>query len=344
MSRIAGFQPKYYMEMTTDSVIDVAASHTFGSGTKGTYSPTVFDTYLTNKPNFGPGQEVVSFDKATGFPFPIKGSNNIERVLGEKNPETSYEMHFNSANAFIPFVSLLNVPAATFQVGTGTTKTFTTYTSGSTVDPNRYVNLFRQINSSESVNQLITGAAKSITISGSEGEPVTMSIDWVGADYYGKAAAGSVPAWSSTSTQPIIMTRDLEIEYAGNTANISAFEITVTNNVIPKHYASTEVDAYIYGELEVTGSFTLSWGDTNFGGTDALDAFTGQTDALLKIYNDSTPDAANEFCITANVEFDDVKTNAEDEVENEISFTGVYDGTNLPFQIELYDGVDRTAY
>ena len=362
MSVIAGWSPDYYMEYSSGTTPTSLVRFTTG-GTSGLnyvnycfggYGRNKPEVYLTNTPTFGPGREVNTNDKVTGYPFPLKGGNTtIERDLGDQLVETSYEMQFEPASALIPFVTLLQ-DTTWENTATASTKAIklTAYSSGATVSCSRYANLLRKIENGG--HQLITGAvAKSITVAGSEGEPITISVDWIGASYDGAyTESADFPIWTTSHCFKGSMFSDVTVEIDGNSdVQISGFELTVNNNLVPKRYNNEEVQAFVLGSLEVTGSLTFPWGESNIGDVSALDWFTGLSGVTLDIYKDTnyyvtdstgTTSTDNiDFSFSSLIQLDDLKVNAEDEVENEINFTGVYAGDRPVFFAAFYDNLSR---
>ena len=348
MSDRARWQPSYHMVCSTaithaPSFIAAAVEGPYGTGT------TI--VYLKNEPPFNPGREIITNRKSTGNAFLIKGGTTaIERTTGVEAPTTSFEFDFETKAAFIPFVTLFQDVTGTL-VGTGTTKVFNCYTS-STVS--EYAALLRVVDVSKS--QLIKGAiANSITISGAEGEPVTMTVEWLGADMDGDASSATT-AWSAVDAQSFVMFKDITCGYSagttnptGTTVDIVGFDITITNNAVARHYNNATIKKYLLGDLMVEGTLRFPWGATTVGSDTFFTHLNAGTDFQIALYKTSYLETSasttnGEFSILLNVEADDVVTTSDDEMTNEISFTGIYDGTSYPISLKMNDNIDRTSY
>lgn len=350
MSDLARWQPTYYMAANKSITTETDFSSTGSTyGTYGTGKPIV---YLTNNPPFEPNREIISTRKSTGNAFLTKaGSTAIERSVGIEAPSTTFEMDFDVAAAFIPFLTLFQDADAAAVANTN--KEFNPYTSSSVT---YFANLLRILESGSS--QRIKGAiAKSITISGNEGEALTMSVEWLGADMDGDAS-NSVVVWSTGHSLSFARFRDMGCSYVtsgsstgstGSTVDIIGFDLTITNNAIARHYNNATVQKYILGDLEVTGTLRFPWGAATVGSTTFFDHLNNGENFILRFYRNgqtlsesATGDTAGDFLIRVNAEADDVKTNSDDELNNEVSFTGIYDGRNDIIKVIFWDNIDRS--
>jgi len=329
--------------MIATSAITHSPSFVTGKGSFGTSTSIV---YTKNDPVFNPGVEIISNRKATGNAYLTKAASiPIERLPGVEAPTTSFELDFEAASAYIPLVTLFqDIEDA---VGASTeTKVFNCYT-GSTVS--YYAALKRVLEDDKC--QLIKGAiAQSVTISGNEGEPVTMTVDWLGADMDGDATAGK-SVWASTHASTFVMFKDMICAYndSGDTIDIVGFDLTISNNAVARHYNNATIQKYLLGDFTVEGTLKVPWGAATVGSTAFFTLLNAGTTFKLWLYkgNDiisNVDTTAGYFTIIVNAEVDDVTTNADDELVNEISFTGIYDETSFPIAISLNDNVTRTGY
>lgn len=352
MADLARWQPSYYMVAVSGSTTSVpTAAPNFATG-KGTYGASKSIVYVSNEPTFDINQEIISSRKATGRAYLIKGNSAIERFVGVEAPTTTFEADFDAAAAFIPFYTL-------FQDGTGTitgstyNKVFNVYSSSSV---QRFAHLLRELEGEE--DQCIKSAiAQSITVSGEEKGEVKLSVDWLGSDFV--TSGYTVPTWGTGHCQTMTMFRDVKCKFNSTGAtdgliDIVGFDVTIKNNAVPKYYNNATVQKYVLGDLEVTGTLRFPWGETNVTPAVLFDDLTGGTDFKLTIYkgadlSETSATAAGDWTIILNVEVDDVKTNPDDELTNEVTFTGIYaegiEGSMVdPVTVYLYDGVDRSTY
>ena len=342
---LAGWQDQYYMIATTA----ITDSPDFAIATRGAYGSGGGQVFLRNHPTFSLGQEAVASRKATGKSYLMKDASvRIERSLGVQNPTTTYEMDWDNESAFIPLHSLFqtDVAAAT---GATTVKTFAPY-SGATVT--NLASLLRFTESSK-CHQIDGAIARSITISGEEGDSVQISTEWVGADM--TTAVTVTPAgWTTGESLDFLLFKDMycatgATSVSGNEVDIVGFDITITNNAVSKHYNNYTMQRHILGDFEVTGSIRIPWSSTNWGTNTLLTKLKDGNDFLLYLYwgtcANAVPAANGDMSITLNIENDSVElSGGEEEAINEISFTGIYDGTSYPISIQMLDALDRTGY
>jgi len=334
MAHLAGWQIGYYMVLTTG----ITTSPDFTAGDKiGTYGKSVPKVLLNSEATFEQNREIISSKKMTGNSYLTKTSlDNIDRLLGKQAPSTTFEMDFDAAAAFIPFVTLTQDATGVF-VSAGTSKIFNPYTSAGV---SYFAALKKVLESNKS--QLIKGAiANSITINGNEGEVLTMSVDWVGADMDGNATSAATDTINKASNTAIKFS-DITVEIDDTSVDISSFSVTFANNIVSRYYLSDTVSNYLLGEFTIEGSMKFPWGETNVGDKTFFDYLNNQTDFKIEIYNSATPNSVGEFVLGMNVELDSVSTSGDEEIVNEINFKGVYDGSTPIFLLQTYDGIDRT--
>ncbi len=118
------------------------------------------------------------------------------------------------------------------------------------------------------------------TISGSQGEPLRISLDLIGGDE-SIGNAGSFPSLSlDITTQPFIFT-DLALSINGATTKTKNIEITIDNHVDPgRFFQSQTVTGLIAMDRTVMCNLTLPYGDSfalynlGAGGTSCTATFT----------------------------------------------------------------------
>lgn len=335
MTQLAGWQSSYYMILTTD--ITQSAGFTDGVDI-GTYGKTIPRVFLNNQPSFEQNREVLATPKSTGLSYISKTDSNTDRLIGKQAPTTSYEMDLDAAAIFVPLMTLFQDAGAL--VSSVTTKQFNCYT---TAGVTYYATLKRILETNKS--QIIKGAiAKSINIKGNEGEAVTVTVDWVGAsmDYSGTTAATTTISKLSNNT---ILFENLVFDLGNDAVNfldVIGFDLTISNNATPRYYNNSSADNFILGKMSIEGTLKFPWGDSKLGGNTLFTYLNNQTDFVLSIYNSFSATAVGNFKILLNIECDNVTTNADDEISNEINFVGIYDGFHPPVRVYTYDSITRT--
>jgi len=132
--------------------------------------------------------------------------------------------------------------------------------------------------------------------------------------------------------------------------DIVGFDITISNNAVARHYNHATIQKYLLGDFTVEGTLRFPWGEDTVGSTTFFDLLNNGTAFKLYLWKgqniiDHADTTAGYFTIIVNAEVDDVTTNADDELANEVSFTGIATSTTvLPIAISLNDNVDRTSY
>ena len=337
MSDLANWQGRYFM-FATDSI-------TATGTTNGTYGENKGVVYLKNNPAFEPNLELVNNQKSTGYPFPVRsGTTNIERAIGTKAPSVTYEFDFDAGAAYIPLLTLFQTANAV--TGDTFNKVFAPY---SIAQVSKYAVLYRQME--DGVNQVIPGAiARSITISGEEGGSVSMSVEWAGSDFL--TDNNATPDFTITDSEGLdfVMFHDLDFAYntTGTTIDVVGFEITITNNVFGRHYDNQAIQKWLLGRLEITGTLRFPWGESNIGANTIFQKHLNQEDFIIHIwkghYLKDDSGSQGDMTIVLNLQPENITTNTEDEITNELSFSAIYDGTNQPIEIYLYDGINREDY
>lgn len=338
---LAGWQDAYYMIATTAITDSPSFTLETNPGTYGAGKPLV---YLKNHPAFDINKGIIAARKATGRSVLMKDASvRIERTPGTVAPTTSFEMDFDPDSCFIPLYTLFQEREAA--VGTGTTQTFTTYT-GSTA--NNYASLMRWTESGYS-HKIVGAIPNSVTISGNEGEAITMTVEWSGADM-STANTDTPAAWATGDSKQFLLFQDMTFQFEDSSGVIQSgdtvgFDITITNNVVSKHYDHPSMQRHILGDLSVTGTLRVPWSSTYGGQNEFITRLLDGDDFKVYLFwGNQVPANDNDVSITLNIEPDTATTSGgEEEAINEVAFTGIYDATNAPIKIEIRSAVDRST-
>jgi len=343
---IAGWQDAYYMCLTTSITQVGDMSSETEEGTYGDGMPIV---YLRNHPTFELNKGIISARKATGRPYLIKGgSTRIERTPGTVAPTTSFEIDFDQDSCWIPLYTFFQALGSGL-AATGHTaiQTFQPYTSASTT---AYASLLRVLEEGQS-HQIVGAIPNSITIKGEEGDSIQMTVDWTGADMV-TGQSSAVANWTTSDSETFLLFQDMTCLYestgstngtAEQTVDLVGFEITMTNNIVAKHYDNPSIQRYILGDLEVTGTLRVPWSSSSGGKNDFITRlYRGDDFKVVLYWGAATPATDGDVAISLNIEVDTAQpTGGEDEAINEVAFTGVYDGTTYPIKIEVLSDIDR---
>lgn len=352
MSVVPMWKQQYFMALTGTKD---SSGMTYGAYSSASTNPFPI-VYLTNEPEFNPNQEIINTDKATGFPFPIDGANNdIERTLGYESPETSYEFEVDPSALFIPFVTLLQPSSG--DIFTSGIKTIEAYDrSSSTV--NWYSHLFRITDTTDD-EQILGAVANNITVSGSEGEMATFSVDWSGASHDIFPSSGESMGQYSGESDQLIAFDDINIAIgeAGNTlyqVNAMSMEFSIANNLTSRHYNNNTVQEHILGNLDISLTLTLPFSETNADSSTMKDWLESLSNIQVVITNNDEPTdvdgspAVGEFVFEFYTSTDNKTTESNEELDNTIELSGLsyYAGGthNKPFGLYLNDDVDRLGW
>jgi hypothetical protein len=346
MSVLAGWQDAYYMEYASSISHSPSFSDAAIGGAYGLGKPLV---YLSNHPTFDINKGVIFTRKATGRSYIMRGSSDhIERTPGTVAPTTTYEMDLDPSGCFIPLLTLFqpSTSGATHTDAAADTAIFYPYTV-STVS--QYASLLRVTDTGQS-HQILGAVAKTISISGEEGDSIKYSVEWTGANM-STGVSSTVTAWADSTGNSFLLFQDLTFVTGTtmadmvDTVDITGFDITITNNVVAKHYDDVAMQRHILGNFEVSGTIKVPWSSTHGGQNSFLSKLIAGTDFLMCLYwGSSGATSAGQLSIIINAEVDSVNTSGgEDEAVNEIAFTGIYDAVNYPIEIRVFGNVPRTS-
>jgi hypothetical protein len=340
VATLAGWQDAYYIVGTTSITENPSFSDSTCIGTYGEGAP---QTFTSNHPEFSTGLAILEEDKATSFSYYIKGDTiPVERTTGVLFPDEPLEASLDNLSAFLPLLTLLQTPESGFV--NETTKTFVPYTSNSI---NWYTSLLRTTEDGYSY-KIIGAIAHTVTIKGVEGEEITISTDWAGANI-STASTSSVASWSTSACRNPLLFQDLTFAYesTAQTVDLSEFEIVITNNAKHPTYNSSSVVRHLLEDLEITGTFKVPW-ESVYGGQNEFITrlLSGDSFMVYLWWGNYSPSQEGDFSIAINIEADTVSLSGqeEDEDTNEVTFTGVFDGTNDAIKIISYFGEIYPTY
>ena len=352
-----------YMIQQTSSLTDAP---TFVSTTKvgleGTAAANgVYRMGLTNTPHIIPGIGTIEHPTTTGLAEPFT-TMDYSQVVGEPASVT-LEMPLNAYN-FSLFMLLL------FQGGCSEAAgklTAVAYTSSA---PTYYCSVVRVMvdntatkpNVDEISHILYGGICKTLTISSGERDILKLTAEIAGSwarcftstdlpNYKMLIANISATYWNSfafmssgqeANRTPLkfqACTSKIELDPVGapgvySTVGFDKFSITFTNNAVHRYYANSSIQSWILGRLKGTGSVTIPWGDTNYGGNSPLLDFIAGQDFGLRLYTNDGATTDNSIDLTMNVRLTESPISTDPEISSDVTFEGVYDGTNAAFSIK----------
>jgi len=153
------------------------------------------------------------------------------------------------------------------------------------------------------------------------GEEMTVSIE------------GESDTWSSLSlsSESWLRWQDATIKIGTdsnnlNIINLSGFNLTIANNIVPQFYDSGDVHKFSLGRLEVDGSISIPYSSVE-GGSLPLDYFKTQETVYMQIYWGSLDaDTDNSLSIDMAVRYIDVSYDTGIEIAGKVSFINTYTG------------------
>lgn len=170
---------------------------------------------------------------------------------------------------------------------------------------------------------------RSMTLSGTRGEPFKASIEIIGSDievdFDASSGVFTLPASNAT---PLLF-QNMTFKYADIIAgtppgptpaetNLIAFSLTLTNNLAARNYNSQIVDVFVPGRFDITGSITIPWRNNDW-----IDDFLANNPIWLQFIW-GTPGTAPSIQIDVVARFNGNPTvGGDEEVEIELPFVGV---------------------
>lgn len=238
---------------------------------------------LTNRPNLGYGHTEVVTEKATGVSLKAY-QTYYEYHKGVILPTVTLEMEYTPHLASL-FMWLLFQNGVVEEGAPTYTKTSTYWTS---CVPEIYCNIVRVMSGSVADSFRIRGAiCKSLSISSEKGSAWKLAAEMVGAyldtDFN---ASTAVLAYSERNT---LVFSDIDYVYFNGDQSgdrvyrLESFNLTITNNVIPKYYNSQNPVSFVLGRLDGSLDFKLSWADTAGGGMEFLNLIKTFADVTMNI-------------------------------------------------------------
>lgn len=314
----------------------------------------------TNLPDFNPNVEFIESLKHHGQPSKImrSGDGPTELQVGPKTAGATFEMDVDPVT-IAPFLISL---CQQFSPGTATdyNKTIINYDRATDIDfagkttgtddddwwkAPFLMTLVRDNSIADPAQadedmRIKDAVVRSMTISGTRGEPIKASIELVGTsidvDFDSSGGDFTLPVDNAT---PLLF-QDLVFKFLDIQANgaggyttvatdIIAFTLTITNNLAMQHYNSQDVSAFIPGRFDVSGSITIPWRNNDW-----IDDFLATNPILLE-WLWGTITVAPSLNIALAAVFTGETTAGDEEVEIELPFTGVA-YTEVPTSEEYY--------
>jgi len=316
-----------------------ADADAFAAGAIG-IDTSIYGVPLIGHPTFDAGMNVIDQRKAIGVSY-RRGDTGFEYQQGLYMPTTTWEMHASKKNLAV-LLWLLFQQGCTEAGTTPFLKTYVPYAE-TTADVEVAAALLRRMSSGTADSQLMGGAiVRSLTITGESGMPITLSAELMGynmvTDFDFDAAANII---EYDSTAPL-MFQNCTIKLATTTINIDSFNMTISNNAVPKNYNLQHINKFILNDFTVEGQFNLPWAAATVGGNAQLDNFIAGTPALLQIYwGTETPAADGDVKLEVACRYTNATNTGDNEVVTELPFAGVYDGTNNAIRCYVADAVQR---
>src|SRR3990167_788215 len=369
MATKAPWSSQYMIEQTSS----LTCAPTFAPATKigleGTGAANgVFRVGLLSSPHIMPSSGTIEHPTTTGL-AEMFTTLDYSQVVGEPS-SVSLEMPLNSYNLSLFLLLLFQGGCSEAAGATYNTFRAIPYTTSA---PSYYVSVVRVMvddfatkpNVETLSHILYGGLCTSLTITGAENDILKLTAEIKGS-WAIAAAATDLPAfemlinnaannWNSfifmgsgqEANRTPIKFQDCTTKIGGNAVDFDNFSITISNNAQHRYYANSSINSWVLGRLTGEGSVRVPWGDTNYGGNNPLNDFVDGTDYAFELYTEdmvggppvvATTDNSIDF--NMNIRATNTSISTDPEVQTELSFASVYDGTNAAFDLKC--GYNKT--
>lgn len=258
------------------------------------WAANVFNMFPINKPDLLSNMRISDVRKATGISQRFTGTAGTEYNVTVAEPSISgVEMELIPSHMTLLLWLLFQTGSS--QAGASPY----TYTNipYSDFSCEQYCSIGRLLDAGAHSHQMDGCIITSMTISGEEGGILTVSCDFIGESLNTDADLAAVPQTAS-NLAPVLFQDISSVTLGGSAIDLISFSITITNNATRRFYDSAAAERYSLGALDVSGTITIPWDQTNFSKNLASDAFIAGSDNLLVI---SSGSGATQFDITANI-------------------------------------------
>lgn len=296
---------------------------------------------LTNFPTFDSGTAIINTRKAVGTSYRQTSTGCLEYQLGARTPQTTYEADA-TYKIMALFCQLLFQGGATEEATTPFLKTFIPYAEGDAAVVAAAA-LIKKMSDQSADSHVIGGAIiRTLNISGEEGQPIKVSAEFTGYNMVSDYDYSSEANILEFDTTACLMMQNLSVKLAGTAVNIPKFDLSISNNAVPKYYNTNAVTKYVLGDFTCTGNITIPWASVTTGGNAQIDNFTNGTDCLLEFWSgNETPSATGDVKIQVNARYTGATVEGDDEIVTTLPFEAANDGTNNAIRIYVADACDR---
>lgn len=363
MATKAPWSSQYMIEQTSSLTGDPTFAPATKRGLEGTGAANgVFRVGLLSSPHIIPSSGTIEHPTTTGL-AEMFTTLDFSQVVGEP-ASVSLEMPLNAYNLSLFLLLLFQGGCTEVNTAGKNTLRAVAYTSSA---PSYYVSVVRVMvddfatkpNVDTLSHILYGGLCTSLTITGAENDILKLTAEIKGS-WALAAAATDLPNfemlinnaannWSSfifmTAGQEAnripIKFQDCTTKIGGNAVDFDNFSITISNNAQHRYYANSSINAWVLGRLTGDASVRVPWGDANYGGNSPLTDFVDGNDYLFELYTEDmvgTPPVAttdNSLDLKMNIRATNTSISTDPEVQTELSFAPVYDGTNAAFDINV---------
>ncbi len=328
----------------------ITSTHAFGTGVIS-INDDVYAYPLVGHPNFDPGQTVIDQRKAVGIATRRTGPG-FEYQQGVKSPVTTWEFDANAYNLVLPLWLLFQKGTTEAASGASFVKTYIAPTCTTGVEMEQFGVLLKRMEcgSVTSAQRILGAVVRSITFTAESNTPLKVSVEFVGADI-GVAYNAQNAVLTFDTNDPLIWgasSTEVKIDPAGGGAgteiNVDSWSVTISNNVIGKQYGQSTVQKFIVQDFTVEGTIKVPWGAAA-GGKNVLveDLISGDDMYMSLSWGSITGASSGDFAIILNVRITNVEMSHDDEVAQDITFSGADDASLSAVQIILHDGAqDRS--
>lgn len=337
------WQDRYGLAIQTAQIL---GNHSGSAGTPTDFSDqtgnylgiTIDDQFgipLTEHPDIDSGTIFTNPDKTTGQSLTMVGLGH-ERTKIDDTPVVTLTFAETDIYMINTFLWLLFQTGATETTGISKQLyTFIPYTVGSC---EVWAEFIRQLSATGSDWQRMSGCiVTSLTFSGEEGQPMALTVDLAGVAYDEDVTGTSGAAANLVLPKKApLLFQDSTFKLGSSltATNIPNFSITIANNAITKQRnsdSSGRMMRHILQKMTITGSFGLPWDAATVGGNAQVAAFIAGTPQKFRLYfgteqTDETGPVGS-LDISGLAHYNAAPLSSEDEIQSDLAFDAVDDGT-----------------
>jgi len=300
---------------------------------------------LSNRPDLDPGQVIVDQRKTTGLSH-RSAKTGYEYQSTTRLPITTLEM---DADAYsISFFCWLLFQKGSTQVTNGVeVYTFNPPTTTEGPACEFWASVYRNTLIASKCYQIDGCVVSAITLSSAQGETVKLSVDVVGREFLSNKAVATYAFSEKTPLlhQNAATTLGATPGSAGTAVDLESWSVTVSNNLITKHYDNQLPAKHLLGDITASGTFRFPYGTDVVGNNVPIANFLASTPMELIIGftsdSDQSADADGDIALTTTTRYTGGTIATDDEHMHDLPFEAALASTGTkPIEIVSVTGYD----